>query len=45
MDDEKAIPILTPDSEAFNMLKTGQYAGVNASDGFVRITNCGVKIG
>ena len=33
----RSIPILTLDSEAFNMLKSGQFAHVNASEGFVKI--------
>lgn len=36
----RSIPIITLDPEAFHMLKSGQFAHVNASEGFVKIMDC-----
>jgi predicted aconitase with swiveling domain len=33
----RSIPVLTLDPEAFNMLKSGQFVHVNASEGFIKI--------
>ncbi|MDP2968147.1 MAG: DUF126 domain-containing protein [Deltaproteobacteria bacterium] len=37
----RGIPILTLNPKAFNMLKSGQFAQVNATEGFVKIMDCG----